>query len=105
MIVNEILETALTAAAAGAVLAPAVALMERTHRRSAADHGGRAGRFTDRYTDDRDADARRVSGELRARAGEDLAVRAATTPAVRSRRDRTGSTRERTHHRRGVRTA
>ena len=69
MFTNEILETVLTAAAAGALLAPLVALMERTHRRMSADQGGRTGWSTDR----RDADARRIHDELRARAGEEPA--------------------------------
>lgn len=67
MFTNEILETVLTAAAAGALLTPVIALMERTHRRMSADQGGRIGWSTD----SRDADARRIHDELRARQGEE----------------------------------
>ncbi len=84
MFTNEILETVLTVAAAGALLAPVVTLLERTHRRTSADHGGRSLGPTDR----RDADARRVGDELRARAGEDPA-NVATGTEVRT---------VRTHH-------
>ncbi len=87
MFTNEILETVLTAAAAGALLAPVVTLMERTHRRMSADNGGRITWFTDA----RDADARRIRDELRARAGEEPTARTTsrttTAPAAGSRRE------------------
>ncbi|MFQ6173074.1 hypothetical protein ACK8HX_15820 [Oryzobacter sp. R7] len=94
MFTNEMLETVLTAAAAGALLAPLVALMERTHRRMSADQGGRIGWFTD----GRDADARRINDELRARSGEEGTGSSAGHPGPRR-----ASTR--LHHRHGVRHA
>lgn len=94
MFTNEILETVLTAAAAGALLAPLVALMERTHRRMSADRGGRIGWLTD----GRDADARRINDELRARSGEEGATSSAGHPGPRR-------TSTRLHHRHGVRHA
>lgn len=94
MTTNEILDLALTAAATGVLLAPLVALLERTHRRTTVEHGGRPGWTTDRH----DADARRLHDELRARAGEEpVAARTATDAGRR------GSAR--THRRPGVRLA
>ena len=102
MFTNEILETVLTAAAAGALLAPVVALMERTHRRMSLDNGGRIAHLTDgRGTDRRDADVRRVRDELRARAAEEPAPVATTAPTARSRREPSrshGVRSVRTHH-------
>lgn len=95
MFTNEILETVLTAAAAGALLTPVIALMERTHRRMSADQGGRIGWFSDH----RDADARRIHDELRARRGEDPRG-PATARGTGSRPAPT-----RLHHRHGVRHA
>lgn len=94
MFTNEILETVLTAAAAGALLTPVIALMERTHRRMSADQGGRIGWFTD----SRDADARRINDELRARSGEE-----AGSASTRHAGSRPAPTR--LYHRHGVRHA
>ncbi len=100
MFTHEILEAVLTAAAAGALLAPVVALMERTHRRTSLDNGGRTATFTNgRGTDRRDADLRRVRDELRARAAEEPV--ATTAPAAGSRREPSrshGVRSVRTHH-------
>lgn len=94
MSTNEILDLVLTAAATGALLTPVIALLERTHRRAAADNGGRIGWSTDAD----DADVRRVHDELRARAGEEPSPRTGTSPA---RRQRPATT----HPRHGVRAA
>ncbi|WP_377640542.1 hypothetical protein [Oryzobacter terrae] len=102
MFTTEILETVLTAAAAGALLAPVVALMERTHRRMSLDNGGRISRYTDgRGTDRRDADTRRVRDELRARAAEEPATATTTAPVAVRRREPSrshGVRTVRTHH-------
>lgn len=62
---DEILETVTTLAAAGALVAPVVYLLERTHRRASLDTGGRTAHWLRAV--DHDADARRVAAELRAR--------------------------------------
>jgi hypothetical protein len=57
---HSIVETVLSLGGVAALLAPAVVLMERTHRRTERAAGRRATRTTARD----DADARRVAGEL-----------------------------------------
>lgn len=64
MTTTEILETVTTLAAAGALVAPVVYLLERTHRRASLDTGGRVAHWLRAV--DHDADARRVEAELRA---------------------------------------
>jgi hypothetical protein len=64
MTTTEILETVTTLAAAGALVAPVVYLLERTHRRASLDNGGRVAHWLRAV--DHDADARRVQAELRA---------------------------------------
>lgn len=64
MTTTEILETLTSLAAAGALVAPVVYLLERTHRRASLDSGGRTAQWLRAV--DHDADARRVAAELRA---------------------------------------
>lgn len=65
MTITEILDTATTLAVTGALVAPVVYLLERTHRRASLDAGGRADRWL-RAHDVDDADARRLAADLRA---------------------------------------
>lgn len=60
---NSTLETILTLAALGGLVAPVAYLVERTNRRERREHGART---TWTWTPDDDADTRRVAGEIRA---------------------------------------
>lgn len=64
MTTTEILDTVTALAAAGALVAPVVYLLERTHRRASLDNGGRVAHWLRAV--DHDADARRVEADLRA---------------------------------------
>lgn len=63
MTTTDVLDTLTTLAVAGALTAPVVYLLERTHRRAALD-GGRVAHWLRAV--DEDADARRLADELRA---------------------------------------
>lgn len=82
MTTTEILETLTTLATAGALVAPVVYLLERTHRRASLDTGGRIAHWLRAV--DHDADARRVAAELRALSAPGATRRGpAPTPAPR----------------------
>ncbi|MGG5260656.1 hypothetical protein [Phycicoccus avicenniae] len=88
MTTTEILDTVTTLAAAGALVAPVVYLLERTHRRASLDNGGRVAHWL-RSTDHDDADARRVAADLRALPTPPAPVApvdAAPVPRLRGRR-------------------
>ncbi|QIM20018.1 hypothetical protein G7075_00810 [Phycicoccus sp. HDW14] len=64
MTTTEILDTVTSLAAAGALVAPVLYLLERTHRRASLDNGGRVAHWLRAV--DHDADARRLDADLRA---------------------------------------
>jgi hypothetical protein len=80
MTTTEILETLTTLAAAGALVAPVLYLLERTHRRASLDSGGRVAHWLRAV--DHDADARRVAAELRALPTSTLHQSTRTSPGA-----------------------
>lgn len=77
MTLTEILDTATTLVVTGALVAPVVYLLERTHRRASLDAGGRTAHWLQAHDVD-DADARRLAADLRAAQPTPIARQAGT---------------------------